>query len=173
MPELLASLERLEPLLAGVWRASWQASVLALLVLAIQLILRERLSARWRYRLWMLVLIRLALPVTPPSPMSLFNLAPKFEPLPAAAIRQPPVGITVFAADSALVAETPPPPAVLPEERRKQVTELREVLATVLQDPGASIATFDSKIIVTASSAGHDNVTQILKTLQEPEKVGQ
>jgi hypothetical protein len=37
----------------------------------------KRISARWRHAMWMLVLVRLALPVVPSSPMSVFNLAPK------------------------------------------------------------------------------------------------
>lgn len=62
------------------WRSSWQAAVLAMLVLAAQWILRSRLSARWRYNLWLLVLLRLVVPVTPASPWSVFNLAPRIEP---------------------------------------------------------------------------------------------
>ena len=61
---------------AAVWRASWQASVLAALVLAVQLILGNRIAARWRHAMWLLVFVRLALPVLPSSPLSVFNLAP-------------------------------------------------------------------------------------------------
>ena len=50
-----------------VWRSSWQAAVIALLVLAVQLLLREKLPPRWRYNLWLLVLLRLLVPVTPPA----------------------------------------------------------------------------------------------------------
>jgi len=56
-------------------RASWQAAALAILVLAAQVIFRKKLSARWRYALWLLVLARLALPVSPPSPLNIFNYA--------------------------------------------------------------------------------------------------
>jgi beta-lactamase regulating signal transducer with metallopeptidase domain len=61
-------------LFAGVLRATWQASVLILIVLAVQWALRRQLSSRWRYNLWLLVVARLMLPVTPPSPLSVFNL---------------------------------------------------------------------------------------------------
>ena len=54
-------------------RASWQAAILALLVLVAEFCLRQRLDGRWRYLLWLLVLVRLALPFSPPSPASLFN----------------------------------------------------------------------------------------------------
>jgi len=53
---------------------SCQAAVLILLVLAAQWALRHRLSPRWRYSLWLLVVIRLVLPCTIPSSTSLFNL---------------------------------------------------------------------------------------------------
>jgi beta-lactamase regulating signal transducer with metallopeptidase domain len=54
-------------------RASWQATVLILLVLAVQWVLGQRLSPRWRSGLWLLVVVRLALPWTAPSAVSLFN----------------------------------------------------------------------------------------------------
>jgi beta-lactamase regulating signal transducer with metallopeptidase domain/uncharacterized GH25 family protein len=54
-------------------RTSWQAAVLALLVLAVQWIFQKRLSASWRHALWLLVLVRLLLPVSPHSALSLFN----------------------------------------------------------------------------------------------------
>jgi len=43
------------------------------LVLAVQWALGRRLSPRWRYGLWLLVVVRLALPWTVPSAVSLFN----------------------------------------------------------------------------------------------------
>lgn len=54
--------------------ATWQASVIAVIVLAVQWIAQERLLPRWRGTLWGLVLLRLALPALPPSPLSLMNL---------------------------------------------------------------------------------------------------
>lgn len=56
-------------------RASWQASILVVVVLTVQWIFRQRLSARWRHALWLLVLLRLFLPSTPSSPISLYNFA--------------------------------------------------------------------------------------------------
>ena len=60
------------------WRASWQAALLAGMVLIVQWLLRGRLSARWRYNLWLLVLLRLIVPVTPQSSLSIFNLSKRF-----------------------------------------------------------------------------------------------
>jgi len=58
-----------------VWlgRASWQASVLILLVLLAQWLFRQQLAPRWRHALWLLVVLRLALPWVPESRVSLFN----------------------------------------------------------------------------------------------------
>jgi beta-lactamase regulating signal transducer with metallopeptidase domain len=55
-------------------KASWQAAVLILLVLVVQWALGRRLSPRWRYGLWLLVVARLAMPWTIPSSVSVFNL---------------------------------------------------------------------------------------------------
>lgn len=59
--------------LGQLFRASWQASVLAVVVWLVIQALGEHLDARWRCRLWMLVIVRLAWPVSLPSPVSLFN----------------------------------------------------------------------------------------------------
>jgi serine protease AprX len=55
-------------------RSSVQTGVLICLILAVQVVLRNRLAPRWRYALWGLVLIRLALPWAPESSLSVFNL---------------------------------------------------------------------------------------------------
>ena len=116
-------------------RASWQAAALAILVLAAQTVFRKKLSARWRYALWLLVVARLALPVSPPSPMSIFNYARldrlagktfsrQVEPPPplsapnpsqpgrAAVLRSPDPSHSVSA--PAIAATPPPPPAPKP-----------------------------------------------------------
>jgi beta-lactamase regulating signal transducer with metallopeptidase domain len=55
-------------------RASWQASLLILVVLLLQKVLR--LPPRWRFALWYLVIARLLLPAVPTSSWSMFNYAP-------------------------------------------------------------------------------------------------
>ena len=62
-----------------VLQTSWQAAVLALLVLAARMIFRPKLSPAWRYGLWLLVVARLLMPASPQSAISIFNLA-KFTP---------------------------------------------------------------------------------------------
>lgn len=62
----------------GAWLVTtgWQASVLILLVLAAQKLAGDRLAPRWRHALWLIVVLRLALPDLPASPTSLFALVP-------------------------------------------------------------------------------------------------
>ena len=57
--------------------ASLQGTVLLVLIIIIQKILRRRLPVHWHYLLWLLLLIRLAVPWLPESKMSIFNLIPR------------------------------------------------------------------------------------------------
>ncbi len=65
----------LDTLGPAIWRASWQAAALAILIFLVFRCLGERLSPRWRYWIWGIVLIRLLFVATPASPWSVFNLA--------------------------------------------------------------------------------------------------
>ena len=58
-----------------VLRTTWHAAVLAGLILLAQLLFRKHLSPGWRYGLWLLLVVRLLIPVTPRSATSIFNLA--------------------------------------------------------------------------------------------------
>jgi beta-lactamase regulating signal transducer with metallopeptidase domain len=60
--------------LPSLLRISGRASVVILLVLAARWLCGRRLQPRWRCALWLLVLLRLALPWTIPSPASVFNV---------------------------------------------------------------------------------------------------
>jgi bla regulator protein BlaR1 len=98
---------------------SWQAGMLVLLVLAVQLVLRRRLTNRWRFALWWIVLARLLLPINPASTVSLFNfLSPRVQmenPMVARAT-PPPREVSVKSADSNPVSSVmPPAPAVAGE----------------------------------------------------------
>src|SRR5437867_13120509 len=68
-------------------QATWQAAVLAGLILLAQWMLGKRLSPGWRYGLWLLLVFRLLMPVAPQSAFSIFNLAPI--PRPASADKHP------------------------------------------------------------------------------------
>jgi beta-lactamase regulating signal transducer with metallopeptidase domain/ankyrin repeat protein len=59
-----------------IWEASWQAALIALVVLIVQLVLGGKLTAGWRYGLWLLVIARLLLPDLPASKTSLYNAMP-------------------------------------------------------------------------------------------------
>ncbi|MBN1362285.1 MAG: PD40 domain-containing protein [Sedimentisphaerales bacterium] len=61
-------------------KTTLQGSLLICLIVAIKLILRERLPARWQYALWLILLVRLALPWTPQSRISIYNLVPRSSP---------------------------------------------------------------------------------------------
>jgi len=74
---MMKLLHSLIPLLDSIVTISLQASVLVCLILAIQALLKNHLSPRWRYALWMILLVRLLLPWTPHSPFSIYNLLPR------------------------------------------------------------------------------------------------
>jgi beta-lactamase regulating signal transducer with metallopeptidase domain len=101
----------LEHLFSWVLAASWQASLLAILVLAVQAALGRRLNPRWRHALWLLVLLRLILPTLPESNLSLYRFAPAEPPLhlaappPAPAIAPP-----IPASTTPAPLEIPAPP---------------------------------------------------------------
>ncbi len=56
------------------WHATWEASVVAVAVLAVQALFRRKLTARWSFALWWLVVIRLVLPAGIPVSWSAFSL---------------------------------------------------------------------------------------------------
>jgi beta-lactamase regulating signal transducer with metallopeptidase domain len=62
--------------LMWLWRASWQASAMIVLVLVAQVLLSKQLTPPWRHVLWFLVVIRLALPWSVESRLSLFTWFP-------------------------------------------------------------------------------------------------
>jgi len=70
----MTAVEILGPGLAWLWRTTWQASVLVVLVMLAQWLFRSKLTPHWRYTLWWLVLIRLMLPLAPGSTFSIFNV---------------------------------------------------------------------------------------------------
>ncbi|MBI2925344.1 MAG: hypothetical protein HYY24_06530 [Verrucomicrobia bacterium] len=58
---------------AGLLRSSGQAAILIVLVLVVQRLCRHRLPPRWRHALWLLVVVRLLLPFSLESPVSIFS----------------------------------------------------------------------------------------------------
>ncbi|HEY6225961.1 MAG TPA: M56 family metallopeptidase [Verrucomicrobiae bacterium] len=63
------------------WRNSWQAAALVILILGAQTLLRHRLSPAVRCALWVLLIARLLWPVSLQSPVSIFNVLPAAQPI--------------------------------------------------------------------------------------------
>ncbi len=61
---------------AFLWIAdtSFEASVTVCLLLLVRWIFKKRLTAKWQYILWLIVIVRLLMPFTLPSPTSIFNV---------------------------------------------------------------------------------------------------
>ncbi len=68
-------------------KTSWQAGILAAIILLLRAALGNRLTPAWRYRLWLLVVLRLLLPDLPASRFSVNEAVPfpVTAPLPVAA----------------------------------------------------------------------------------------
>jgi bla regulator protein BlaR1 len=77
---------------AWLWRASWQASLVIVLVLLTQWLLRNKLSPRWRHALWLLVVVRLVLPVSIREPAECFQLVQGDTDIGAGEVKRPNIG---------------------------------------------------------------------------------
>ena len=64
-----------EEVFRWILQTTWQTTVLVGLILLAQWLLRRRLAPAWRYGLWLLLIVRLLMPIVPPSGFSIFNLA--------------------------------------------------------------------------------------------------
>lgn len=64
------------PLLAWLFDATLKGSIVIVLIAVAQRVIGRRVDARWRHALWLVVVVRLALPVAPSSSWSIFNLLP-------------------------------------------------------------------------------------------------
>jgi bla regulator protein BlaR1 len=86
MPSHLADIFQL------VLEASWQSSLIILLILLVRPLMGASIPARWRYLLWALVLVRLLVPISafPSNPVSMQNIAVVDRPLDQVGFIQPP-----------------------------------------------------------------------------------
>ncbi|HEV8657774.1 MAG TPA: M56 family metallopeptidase [Thermoanaerobaculia bacterium] len=64
------------PLLGWLFETTVKGSVVIVLIALMQRLLAGRVAAQWRHALWLVVLLRLALPIAPSSSWSIFNLLP-------------------------------------------------------------------------------------------------
>ena len=92
---------QLQPFFDWLLRTTLQASLLICLILLFQVVLRSRLGARWHYCLWLLLLIRMAMPWAPQSRLSIFNLMPQSVPQRQTEYIQQDVGDDAISSDAA------------------------------------------------------------------------
>ena len=104
-----------EIIFQNVLQTTWQAAVLAGLILAAQWWLRKRLSPSWRYGLWLLLVVRLLMPVSPQSAFSVFNLA-RTTPRHSAAASHAPILSAAVGSEPAAIVPTHVPVVVEPGE---------------------------------------------------------
>jgi bla regulator protein BlaR1 len=97
----------LEAFTSRLLEMSWQASLLICAVLVVRWLVGRRMPAQWRHALWLLVLLRLVLPWTPSSRVSIYSVVPS--PIQIATARQPAVAtvageVAVVPADQARIS---------------------------------------------------------------------
>ena len=120
----------LERVFGWLLQTTWQAAVIAGIILLAQLLLRRRLSPAWRCGLWFLLLARLLMPMAPRSALSVFNLVkwPVARPARAAVGALPLAPALPSAPAASLPANlAAPPPAPAPAVQPAH--DLRPVLA--------------------------------------------
>ena len=102
-------METLAHLFDWLLTASARASLLSVAVLGFQVLLRHRVPARWRYALWLPVLLVLLTPAFPESQWSVGSIvrtAPEPLPVPVMVAQEPALNVTPSAVGA---AETPAP----------------------------------------------------------------
>lgn len=67
----------LSPFFQWLLKTTFQASVLICLILLVKIVFRQKLPVRWHYYLWLILLVRLALPWSPQSRISVYNFMPQ------------------------------------------------------------------------------------------------
>jgi beta-lactamase regulating signal transducer with metallopeptidase domain len=169
--------ETSRPVMDWVLRTTWEASLIAALVLIAQHLLRGRVSARWRYNLWLLVVARLLLPAVPGTHYSPFNLVrlPQSTPrpmapqdAPQAAPRRP--GLLV---EPVRVIPIPGPPPAAPADRPPIFFASQVVTpAPTGAQPGHERVAFTDRpfddVGATPQAAVHAGVTSPSRAAPEP-----
>src|SRR4051812_7978980 len=119
------ALQSISALFGKFLEATLSASVLAAVVFLLQLALRKRLSAGWRFALSIPVLIRLLIPVLPESSFSIFNAPRWFRTL---APSQPQVIVEIRKSAPAL--------SILPQSVELPPAEQPSLYVPELKNPG-------------------------------------
>ena len=80
-------------------------SILTIGIFLIKLMFRQKLSANWHYYIWFVLILRLLIPFTPPSPFSVLNFLPQYTQT---------INLShVFIQPSISLAPTPPSPSTV------------------------------------------------------------
>jgi bla regulator protein blaR1 len=111
-------------------RTSFAASLLICVILLLRSVARGRISAQWRSALWLLVVLRLAVPWTPESRFSVLNLVP-------ASLSQLTTGHAAPQAAPALIPALAPSGAV--EGSRQTAGRTRAALLVAIWCAGAAL----------------------------------
>src|SRR5205085_1104399 len=108
-------------------------------------VFRKQLTPRWRAALWMLVMIRLLLPISLSSGTSIFNLAPSLKTAPIEAIRasaERPGQTPVLSSPRATIPDIQAQPA---ETGRSQIENVRALAPVVAEAIPAPLAPAPSR----------------------------
>jgi bla regulator protein BlaR1 len=81
------NIQWINDLIIWVWQTSIKASIMVVLILSVQWLLRKRISPNWMHLLWLLLILRLLLPGHFESRFSLYNVM-KLSPKPNSAIAE-------------------------------------------------------------------------------------
>ena len=65
---------QMQPFFEWLLRSTVQASLIVCLILLLQALFRNKLGVRWHHALWLILVIRMVLPWTPQSRLSVFNV---------------------------------------------------------------------------------------------------
>ncbi len=126
----------LNAFLAGFGRMSLEAGVLVVLVLGAQGLFRQQLTPRWRCTLWLLVVMRLLLPVSFTSAASLFNLLPAWTNHAAARSAPGIVAVAASPVPAATTAQVSTPP---PLHREPQIVPIHGNAGADPAFPGSAV----------------------------------
>ena len=111
------------------------SGVLILAVLLLRFLLKDRISGRLRYSLWLLVLIRLLLPLSLPSGISIMNLLPAEKP------EQLTVGYVDYELPDLSVEEPDPslPQALRQAVYEENLQQYRQILQQAKEETGTPV----------------------------------
>ena len=131
----------LENIFSVVWRTCWQSTVLFATIAILVFVVRDRIAPKWRFLLWGLVLCRLAIVVTPPSPISAFNLLAFERPQASSHENSADDDAIAIAADGvSAVLDKTPPPKPRPNPNNENADQPHPI-STTTDEQTASVAT--------------------------------